>query len=399
MTVTAAPAGDADVARIAALIGDRARARVMMTLLDGRALPAGVLAVEAGVAASTISAHLARLVDAELLTAERQGRARYFRLAGSSVAEALEAIARISPPEPIRSLRQGTRAHALRRARTCYNHLAGRLGVTVMAGLLERGILTGGDGQHHAESAGRDRLSAPGSDLTYGLTHAGRRELTGFGLDLAAVERQRPPVLPGLVRAATPSRRAARHGTDQPAARPGLDPARHPAADRPAHRSRPGRPARRVRCARGLGAGAHGAPAPGRALGHPSLGGQVARCVAGVHGAARFDEDDLGSVDRHGLVRDSPRYDVQLSGSELDVPVLHPDAHRSAHDQEELVGVRMAVPGELTAHLDHPYVVVVHDGHRPRRPGLPEGREDGSKVHGAAHARTMPRGPWATGVG
>lgn len=192
MTVTAAPAGDADVARIAALIGDRARARVMMTLLDGRALPAGVLAAEAGVAASTISAHLARLVDAELLTAERQGRARYFRLAGSSVAEALEAIARISPPEPIRSLRQGTRAHALRRARTCYNHLAGRLGVTVMAGLLERGILTGGDGQHHAESAGRDRLSAPGSDLNYGLTAAGRRELTGFGLDLAAVERQRP---------------------------------------------------------------------------------------------------------------------------------------------------------------------------------------------------------------
>jgi hypothetical protein len=72
-------------------------------------------------------------VNAGLLSVERQGRGRYFRLAGTSVAEALEALARISRPEPIRSLRQGTRAHALRRARTCYNHLAGRLGVALMS--------------------------------------------------------------------------------------------------------------------------------------------------------------------------------------------------------------------------------------------------------------------------
>lgn len=188
------PAGDADVARVAALIGDRARARVLMTLADGRALPASVLAAEAGVAASTISEHLARLRDANLLTAERQGRARYYRLAHPSVAEALEAIARISPPEPIRSLRQGTRAHALRRARTCYNHLAGRLGVTVMAALLERGILTGGDGHHHPDTATADRLSAPGNDVTYRLTPAGRRVLTALGLDLDAVNRHRPPI-------------------------------------------------------------------------------------------------------------------------------------------------------------------------------------------------------------
>jgi hypothetical protein len=81
-------------------------------------------------------------VNAGLLSVERQGRGRYFRLAGPSVAEALEALARISPPEPIRSLRQGTRAHALRRARTCYNHLAGRLGVALMSAMLDQGLLT-----------------------------------------------------------------------------------------------------------------------------------------------------------------------------------------------------------------------------------------------------------------
>ncbi len=194
MGYVAVPAGDADVASVAALIGDRARARVLMTLIDGRALPASVLAAEAGVTASTISEHLARLCAANLLTAERQGRARYFRLADPSVAEALEAIARIAPPEPIRSLRQGTRAHALRRARTCYNHLAGRLGVTVMTALLERGILTGGAGTHHRETADRDRLSAPGTDRTYQLTPTGQHELTAFGLDLRAIGRHRPAI-------------------------------------------------------------------------------------------------------------------------------------------------------------------------------------------------------------
>ena len=110
MATAAAPAGDADVAPIAALIGDRARARVLMTLLDGRSLSSGVLATEAGMAASTMSEHLARLLDAGLVTAERQSRTRYFRLAGPAVAHALEALARLAPPEPVRSLRQGTRA-------------------------------------------------------------------------------------------------------------------------------------------------------------------------------------------------------------------------------------------------------------------------------------------------
>jgi hypothetical protein len=165
-----------------------------MALLDGRSLAAGVLAAEAGVSASTISEHLTRLVDAGLLTAAREGRSRFFRISGPDVADALEAIARIAPPEPIRSLRQGTHAHALRRARTCYNHLAGRLGVAFMGGLLERGLLCGGDGVHHPETANGDRLSAPGKALDYGLTTRGVRELEAFGIDLAELRRHRPAI-------------------------------------------------------------------------------------------------------------------------------------------------------------------------------------------------------------
>lgn len=192
--MTAPPGGDADVAAVAALVGERARARVLMALVDGRALSASVLAAEAGVAPSTASAHLALLVDAGLLQVQRQGRARYFRLANPAVAEALEALARISPPEPIRSLRQGTRAHALRRARTCYDHLAGALGVALMSAMLDQQLLTGGDGLHHPGDGARDRLSAPGSDVSYRLTADGRAALTAFGLDLDALEKGRPMI-------------------------------------------------------------------------------------------------------------------------------------------------------------------------------------------------------------
>jgi DNA-binding transcriptional ArsR family regulator len=162
--------GDADIAPIAALIGDPARARVLTALTDGRALPASRLAAEAGVAPSTVSEHLARLLAAGLVTMRPEGRSRFYRLASPAVAEALEAISRISPPQPIRSLRQGSYARALREARTCYNHLAGRLGVGLLDGLLGQGLLSGGDGRHHPERAGADRLSAPGRDLSYRLT-------------------------------------------------------------------------------------------------------------------------------------------------------------------------------------------------------------------------------------
>src|SRR5215472_13901102 len=134
--------GDADIASVAALIGDPGRARVLRALGDGRALPASVLALEAGVAASTASEHLTRLVDGGLLRVEARGRHRYYRLAGPQVGAALEALSQVARPEPVRSLRAGSRAAALRYARSCYDHLAGRLGVALMDALLRDGALT-----------------------------------------------------------------------------------------------------------------------------------------------------------------------------------------------------------------------------------------------------------------
>lgn len=127
---------DADLASVGALLAEPARAKVLMALGDGRSLPASMLAAEAGVAASTASHHLSRLVDGGLLTVVTRGRHRYFTLAGPHVAELLEAVARVAPARPVTSLREGTRAHALRYARRCYDHLAGRLGVAVADALL-----------------------------------------------------------------------------------------------------------------------------------------------------------------------------------------------------------------------------------------------------------------------
>jgi DNA-binding transcriptional ArsR family regulator len=184
--------GDADIARVGALVADPARARVLMALGDGRALPATVLADEAGVAASTTSAHLAKLVKGGLLSVERHGRHRYFRLAGPEVADLLEALARLSPPAPVRSLRQGTRAQAVRFARTCYDHLAGVLGTELMAAMLERELITGGDGRFDREALNGDRLAAPGFDLDYRLTPNGVEHFKTFGIDFDALPRRRP---------------------------------------------------------------------------------------------------------------------------------------------------------------------------------------------------------------
>jgi DNA-binding transcriptional ArsR family regulator len=176
--------GDADLAAVAAVLADGGRARMLLALDDGRALAAGVLAAEAGVAPSTATFHLARLLDAGLVTAERHGRHRYFRLAGPEVAEALEGLARLAPARPVRSLREGTRAQQLRAARTCYDHLAGRLGVELMAALLRDGHLTGGDGRYDPAAARADRLSAPGRDVEYALTASGRALLDDLGVRL-----------------------------------------------------------------------------------------------------------------------------------------------------------------------------------------------------------------------
>ena len=137
--------GDADLAAVGTLLAESARARVLLALGDGRALPASMLATEAGVSASTVSEHLRKLLDGGLVTVTNHGRYRYYRLAGPQVSELLEAMSRVAPPQPVTSLREGTKANALRRARSCYNHLGGRLAVALTSAFLDKELLAGHD--------------------------------------------------------------------------------------------------------------------------------------------------------------------------------------------------------------------------------------------------------------
>jgi DNA-binding transcriptional ArsR family regulator len=130
-----------DFASVAKLLANQARSAMVGALVDGRAMTAGELARVGGVAPSTASQHLEDLVTGGLVVVSRQGRHRYFALASTDVAEALEAFAHICPELPIRSLRSSDEARALRRARTCYDHLAGTLGVALFDAVLERNWL------------------------------------------------------------------------------------------------------------------------------------------------------------------------------------------------------------------------------------------------------------------
>jgi DNA-binding transcriptional ArsR family regulator len=186
---------DVDLAAGASAIADPARAAMLDALLDGAPRSAGALAREAGVAPSTASHHLGRLLDAGLVTVAPDGRRRAFRLARPEVARALEALALISPARPARTLRRATRAEAERAARTCYDHLAGRLGVALMTAFVDRGVLTGGDGRHERGRARADRPSAIGRDLDYRLTDDGARRLRDLGVDVdGALAGPRTPI-------------------------------------------------------------------------------------------------------------------------------------------------------------------------------------------------------------
>jgi DNA-binding transcriptional ArsR family regulator len=182
--------GDVDLAAVGALVADRRRCQILLALNDGRALPASVLADEAGVARSTASSHLAKLTEAGFLTVRTEGRNRYYRIAGPQVGELLEKLTALAPTRPVRSLREGSRAAQLRCARTCYDHLAGRLGVGLMTAMLDRGQLTGGDGEHHPSADGTDRLSAPGHDLDYQVTAPGWTFLGELGVQVPDTRRQ-----------------------------------------------------------------------------------------------------------------------------------------------------------------------------------------------------------------
>jgi DNA-binding transcriptional ArsR family regulator len=164
-----------DIAQVAALLGDPARANMMTALLDGVALSAGELAREAGVTAQTASSHLAKLAHGGLVSARKQGRHSYYALSGDDVGQVMEALMALAARNGLRRTRPGPRDPELRRARVCYDHLAGELGVAMLEGLVARGRLTR-DGEALA-------LTAEGEDF-----------LSGLGLDLAGLNASRRPL-------------------------------------------------------------------------------------------------------------------------------------------------------------------------------------------------------------
>jgi DNA-binding transcriptional ArsR family regulator len=186
---------EVDLAAGASAIADPARAATPDALLNGAPRSAGALAREAGVAASTASHHLGRLLDAGLIVVEPDGRRRAFRLARPEVADALEALALVSPPRASRTLRRATRAEAERTARTCYDHLAGKLGVAVCDALLRSGAIAPDGGRAYALGPSADRAFAA---LGIVLPQASRRAYARPCLDWS----ERRPHLAGTLGAA-----------------------------------------------------------------------------------------------------------------------------------------------------------------------------------------------------
>jgi len=164
-----------DIALIGSLIGDPARANMLAGLMDGRALTATELAAEAGVTAQTASSHLSRLEHGGLIRRRKQGRHRYFALANDDVAALLEAMMGLAARSGHTRTRPGPADPALRRARVCYDHLAGEMGVRLLDSLIAREMIA-------------DR----GDDLV--LTPRGERFIETLGIDLAPHASARRPL-------------------------------------------------------------------------------------------------------------------------------------------------------------------------------------------------------------
>lgn len=164
-----------NIATIAALIGDPARTNILTALFGGQALTANELAIEAGVAPPTASGHLARLLDGGLLAVERQGRHRYYRLAGPDIAAALESLMTLASLTEQRRTRPGPKDPAMRRARVCYDHLAGEQGVALFSRLCDSGA-----------------IALSGSEIA--MTDSGERRLTAFGIDIGALRALKRPL-------------------------------------------------------------------------------------------------------------------------------------------------------------------------------------------------------------
>lgn len=165
---------------------DDVQTRILLTLSDGRALPISVLAKEAGVGVFMVNSQVSKLLDANTLAVEQHGRFRYYRLSSLRFTEGMDTLAQLAAQPLARSYQVGTPENTLRAARTCYNHLAGQLGVSIMQVMIKRGAIIGHDGSFRREQAIHDRLSAPGRDIEYQLTPAGLELVAALGVKLSA---------------------------------------------------------------------------------------------------------------------------------------------------------------------------------------------------------------------
>ncbi|QSB09858.1 helix-turn-helix domain-containing protein [Lysinibacillus sp. FSL K6-0057] len=161
-----------NMAEVAALLGETSRATILASMMDGRFHTASELAYMAAIKPQTASFHLAKLVEGKLIKVEKQGRHRYFQLADEDIAQFLESFLAISPPPEVRSLKQSSQIKLLQDARTCYDHLAGKLGVQLTESMMNAGYIKLDDKQ-------------------FILTDEGTLFFTTFGIDLAALKRKR----------------------------------------------------------------------------------------------------------------------------------------------------------------------------------------------------------------
>lgn len=166
-----------DIARIGALIGDPARANMLGALLSGKALTATELAAEAGVTGQTASSHLKKLMGGGLLLQAKQGRHRYFTLAGPEVGAVLEAVMGLAARKGHLRTRTGPKDPAMRAARVCYDHLAGDMAVRIFDSLQSR-----------------DFLAIAGAKGGFGLTENGSSFVREIGIDLDALTASRRPL-------------------------------------------------------------------------------------------------------------------------------------------------------------------------------------------------------------
>lgn len=164
-----------DIARLAALVGDPARANMLTAMMAGKALSAGELAAEAGVSLQTASSHLAKLQGGGLLAVEKQGRHRYYRLTGQDIAQVLEGMMGLAARVGHLRSQPGPRDPALRQARVCYDHLAGEQGVRLFDSLVQRRLM------RQAETG-------------LILSRAGENFVRDFGIDLDELGRSRRPL-------------------------------------------------------------------------------------------------------------------------------------------------------------------------------------------------------------